>query len=194
MPTPNGNKDAKLKDETVPTEAADLDSLVAENASLHDRHLRALAEVENTRHRLERKVDDARNYAITDFARELLQVVDNLQRALGAAEAGEPSAEQASVIDGVRATERLLNLTLERFGIRKIQALGARFDPALHEAVMEVDDPQREPGTIAQVLEEGYTIKDRLLRPARVVVVKRRPTSTPPECTKSAGSAERTRP
>jgi molecular chaperone GrpE len=73
----------------------------------------------------------------------------------------------------VRSTERMLTQTLERFGVRKIEALGAKFDPALHEAVLEIDDPEREPGTVAQVIEDGYTIHDRLLRPARVAVVKR---------------------
>jgi molecular chaperone GrpE len=182
-----------MKGEAAATEAADVASLVADHASLRDRHLRALAELENTRRRSERMADEARDYAITDFARELLQVIDNLQRAVGAAEAGlEPSTGHAPVVDGIRATEDMLSRTLERFGISRIQALGARFDPALHEAVMEVDTAQGEPGTIAEVLEEGYTIKDRLLRPARVVVVKRRPASSPAEH-KSAGFAERTR-
>ena len=192
MATPHSKKDDK-KDEAVAGEAADVASLVAENASLRDRHLRALAEVENTWRRSERIADEARDYAITDFARELLQVLDNLHRAIDAAEVAlDPPTGHASLVDEIRATEKMLGLTVERFGIRKIQALGARFDPALHEAVMEVDDAQREPGTIAEVLEEGYTIKDRLLRPARVVVVKRRPAPPSPEH-KSASLGERTR-
>jgi molecular chaperone GrpE len=163
-------------DEAIATEAADTESLIAENASLHDRYLRALAEVENTRRRGERMAEEARNYAITEFARDLLQTADNLQRAVTAAEpGGDEPGKDASLLDGVRAIDKMLRQVLERFGIKRVHAQGARFDPALHEAVTEVDDRQREPGTIAEVLEEGYTIKDRLLRPARVAVVRRRP-------------------
>jgi molecular chaperone GrpE len=177
MPTPH-----RKEDDAIATEAADVESLIAENASLQDRCLRALAEVENTRRRGERMTEEARNYAITEFARDLLQTADNLQRAVTAAEtAGDEPGKDASLLDGVRATDKMLRQALERFGIKRVQAQGARFDPALHEAVTEVDDRQREPGTIAEVLEEGYTIKDRLLRPARVAVVSRRPGQKSPE-------------
>jgi molecular chaperone GrpE len=157
MATPHSKKDEK-KDEAVATEAADVASLAAENASLRDRHLRALAEVENTRRRSERLADEARDYAIADFARELLQVVDNLQRAIGAAETSlEPSTSHASLVDGVRGPRKCLTRRLRASRIRRIEAQGAPFDPTLHEAVMEVDDALRKPGTIAEVLEEGYT-------------------------------------
>jgi len=162
-------------DEAVAAEAVDPATLIAENASLRDRLLRALADAENTRRRAERAAEEARQYAISDFARELLAVADNLQRTSAAAERHTPeTVEDAALIEGVRATERVLMHTLERFGIRKIEALGAPFDPNLHEAVMEVDDPEHEPGTVVRVVEDGYTIHDRLLRPARVFVAKRR--------------------
>jgi molecular chaperone GrpE len=171
-------------DEAVATEAVDVATLVAENASLRDRLLRALADADNTRRRAERTAEEARQYAISDFARDLLTVADNLQRTIAAAERHNPeTVEDAALIEGVRATDRILQHTLERFGIRKIDALGRRFDPTLHEAVMEVDDHSQSPGTVVRVVEDGYTIHDRLLRPARVFVARRRAQapSTQPE-------------
>ena len=159
-------------------EAAEAAALHAENASLRDRMLRALAEADNTRRRAERAGQDARQCAVADVARELLPVVDNLQRSIAAAErqAAATSAETA-LIEGVRATEQMLMRALERFGIRKLAALGTPFDPTLHEAMMEVDDASSAPGTVASVMEDGYTIHDRLLRPVRVAVTKRSPSS-----------------
>ena len=162
-------------DEAVATEAVDVATLVAENASLRDRLLRALADAENTRRRAESAAAEARKYAIADFARELLAVADNLQRTIAAASRSPETVEDQALIEGVRATERLLEHTFSRFGIQKIDALGKPFDPTLHEAMMEVDDPSQPPGTVVRVAEDGYTIHDRLLRPARVLVVKRSP-------------------
>jgi molecular chaperone GrpE len=155
--------------------SAENDVLIAENASLRDRMLRALAEAENTRRRADRAAAEASRYATADLARELLAVADNLQRTLAAAE--RPAFEDAAdvaLIEGVRATQRMLIQSLERFGVRRIEALGQPFDPALHEAVLEVDDPSYPPGTVVRVVEDGYTIHDRLLRAARVAVSKRR--------------------
>jgi molecular chaperone GrpE len=163
------------EDERVAVEAVDPATLLAENQPLRDRLMRALADAENTRRRAERSLDDVRQYAVTGFAREMLSVVDNLRRAIAAA--GEHPVEtacDAALLEGVRSTERTLTQSLERFGFRRIEALGAPFDPALHEAALEVDDPARGPGTVAAVIEDGYMIHDRLLRPARVAVVKRR--------------------
>jgi molecular chaperone GrpE len=163
-------------DEAVTTEAVDVATLVAENASLRDRLLRALADADNTRRRAERAAEEARKYAIADFARELLAVADNFQRTIAAASRHSPeTVEDQALIEGVRATERLLEHTFSSFGIQKIDALGKPFDPTLHEAVMEVDDPSQPPGTVVRVVEDGYTIHDRLLRPARVLVAKRSP-------------------
>lgn len=153
---------------------ADADALVAENASLRDRMLRALAEVENTRRRADRAALDASRFAIADFAPEILNVADNLQRTLGAVEhSAAGSADEAALIEGVRATLRMLMQILERFGVRKIEALGRPFDPAVHEAVLQVDDPAQAPGTVVRVVEDGYLIHDRLLRAARVAVARR---------------------
>ena len=152
----------------------------AENASLRDRLLRSLADAENTRRRAERSAADARQYAISDFAAELLAVVDNLQRAIASAEdRPEQTPGEAALLDGVRATQRLLLATLNRFGVRKIDVLGAPFDPALHEAIIEVEDESRPPRRVVSVLEDGYTIHDRLLRAARVAVAKPRPQPAP---------------
>jgi molecular chaperone GrpE len=163
-----------MVDEAVAREAVDPATLMAENASLRDRLLRALADAENTRRRAERTAEEARQYAISDFARELLAVADNLQRTIAAADRHAPeTVEDAALVEGVRATERILEHTLGRFGVRKIDALGQPFDPTLHEAVLEVDEPSQPPGTVVRVAEDGYTIHGRLLRPARVMVVRR---------------------
>jgi molecular chaperone GrpE len=169
-----------IEDEAVATEAVDMATLIAENNSLRDRLLRALAEAENTRRQAARIGEEARQYAIANFARELLIVVDNLQRTINAADSQAPSAAQnAALIEGVQATLRVLMQTLESFGVRRIEAMGQRFDPTLHEVIMDDDDPSRPPGTITRVVEDGYTIHGRLLRPARVVVAKRRAPTEP---------------
>jgi molecular chaperone GrpE len=165
------------------------DDLAAENASLRDRMLRALADAENVRRRAERTALDASRYAIADFARAILEVADNLQRTLAAAENASPNTVgDAGLIEGVRATQRMLTQALERFDVRKIEALGQPFDPALHEAVMEVDDPSHPPGTVVRVVEDGYTIHDRLLRAARVAVSKRRAEAEPVAAAAAADS------
>ena len=144
----------------------------SEIASLRDRLMRALAETENTRRQGERRAQDAQQQAITNFARELLQVVDNLRRAIEA-RAADPSAQRSDgLLEGVAATERVLMQILNRFGVREIGALNEPFDPKKHEAVMETDETEQPPGSVVQVLEDGYMLHDRLLRPARVVVAK----------------------
>jgi molecular chaperone GrpE len=158
------------------TEAPDVAALREENASLQDRLLRALADAENVRRRGDRAAQDARNFAVADLSRELLTVVDNLRRAIAAAE--DPSVDSAGsgpLLEGIKAIERSLMTTLERFGVRQIEARGTAFDPLLHEAIMEVDDPERAPGAVVDVMEDGYTIHDRLLRPAKVSVRPSRP-------------------
>src|SRR3984893_6315180 len=165
----------RVEDEAIATEAVDVGTLVAENASLRDRLLRALADAENTRRRAERSMKESRKHAIAAFAREMLIVVDNLQRTIAAAEDQGPATTEsaAALIEGVRATLRVLMRILESFDVRPIAAFGERFDPSIHEASMEVDDPSRPPGTVTRVVEDGYTINDRLLRPARVIVSRR---------------------
>jgi molecular chaperone GrpE len=142
----------------------------SEVAALRDRLMRALAETENIRRQAERRAQDAHQYAITSFARELLQVVDNLGRALAAAEGDAGKVE--GLIAGVSATDRVLNQILDRYGVKQVSALHQPFDPGKHEAVMQTDQTDQPPGRVVQVLEPGYTLHDRLLRPARVVVAK----------------------
>ena len=155
-------------------EAADLAALQVENASLQDRLMRALAETENVRRRGERRVEDARKFAVQGLAGALLPVADNLGRAVAEATAGRGigPAAHASLLEGVGATERMLTGALERFGIHRIPALGMRFDPKAHEAMREIEDATHPPGTVIDVMEDGFTLHDRLLRPARVSVAK----------------------
>jgi molecular chaperone GrpE len=192
-------QDSNVPDNTTEQEAPSLDraneyeALQAENAELRDRLLRALADAENTRQRGERMAQDAREYAIAAFARELLSVADNLHRAIAAAEQHRAASDvEASLLEGVKATERILSSILGRFGVRRIGALGAKFDPAQHEAVMEVEAGDKEPGTVAQVLEDGYSIHERLLRPVRVSIAKRRGHGPSPSEADSADGAPTT--
>jgi molecular chaperone GrpE len=171
-----------IDDEEVATDAVDVATLLRENrklqkenASLRDRMLRALAEAENVRSQADRAIADARQFAVSEFARELLTVVDNLQRTVEAAETQlvDPRVEGSALLQGVQATLRTFLQTLERFGIQPIEALGKPFDPNVHEAIMEEDDPSQPPGIVTRVVENGYTLRGRLLRPARVVVSKK---------------------
>src|SRR5262249_27555163 len=153
----------------APNQQAQNETLQAENQELKERLLRTLADSENTRRRIERSAEDSRKFALSNFARDLLTVADTLHRAVEATKSG---TVDPAVAEGVEATERMLTSVLERAGVRKVSALGEKFDPSLHEAMAEVDDSRKAPGSVAEVMEEGYTIHDRLLRPARVVVVK----------------------
>ena len=153
----------------------EVSALRAEADAQKDRALRALAEVENVRKRLERERDDARTYSVTRFARDLLTVADNLARALAAVPAeARAKADDAlrAVFEGVEATERELQAALARHGVKPIEAAGQRFDPHLHQAIAEVPAQGAEPGTVVNVVQSGYTISDRLLRPAMVTVAK----------------------
>jgi molecular chaperone GrpE len=151
----------------------------SEITSLRDRLMRALAETENTRRQGERRVQDANRYAVANFARELLPVVDNLRRAIDAGSAGAETQKGDGLIEGVVATDRILTQILNRFGVEEINALNEPFDPKKHEAVMETDQTEQPPGSVTQVLENGYMLHDRLLRPARVVVAKSQQPSSP---------------
>ena len=165
---------------SVGAEAKDNDA-ASEIGALRERLMRALAETENTRRQGERRAQDAGQYAITNFARELLQVVDNLRRAIDAGAADAEARKGDGLIEGVAATDRVLTQILNRFGVEEINALNQPFDPRKHEAVMEMDQTEQPPGRVAQVLENGYMLHDRLLRPARVVVAKPRQPSSQAE-------------
>ena len=148
-------------------------ALEAELAEHKDRLLRALAEAENTRRRTQRERDDAAKYAISGFAKDLLSAADNLRRALDSLpEAEIDDARTRSLLAGVAATERELLSVFERHGIRRIDPRGEAFDHNLHQAIFEAERADRPPGTIVEVLQPGYVLHDRLLRPAMVGVAK----------------------
>ena len=147
-----------------------------EAAELRDKLLRALAENENLLRRAKREREDTAKYAAANFARDMLAVADNLGRALEAVPAALREMEDAAAfLDGVELTERELRATLERHGIYRISPLGEKFDHDRHEALFEVPTNDAEPGTVVQVLQDGYVIHDRLLRAARVGVAKALP-------------------
>ncbi|MFC4346634.1 nucleotide exchange factor GrpE [Kordiimonas lipolytica] len=149
--------------------------LKSENAELKDRLVRALAETENVRRRAEKDKADASAYGVTAFARDILNVSDNLKRALEAAPA-EVSEDLKGFVDGVEMTERELLNILERHGIRKVEPeVGEKFDHQFHQAMFEVPTSEHTPGSVMQVVAAGYVIKDRLLRPAMVGVAKGEP-------------------
>lgn len=154
----------------------DVAAIQAENADLRDRLLRAAAEMENTRKRAEREKQDAARYANAGFARDMLEVSDNLRRALAALKEEEREAASDNLkgmVEGVEVTERQLLAAFERHGIREITPKpGDRFDPNLHEAMFEVPGSEHPTGSVVHVLQAGYMIADRLLRAARVGVAK----------------------
>ena len=157
-------------------ELAVLDALRAENADLKDRVLRAMADAENTRRIAAREKQDASQYAVTKFARDVLAVADNFERALAALSPealADVDPKVKSVIEGIEATERQLLQTLERHGVKAVETDGAKFDPNLHQAIAEVPGNGRPGGTIVDVMQTGYVIGDRLLRPAMVTVAKK---------------------
>ena len=152
-----------------------LDGLQQENGELKDRALRLTAEMENLRKRTAREVKDAKTYATSNFARDMLSVADNLARALEAvpAEKREEGSEAfKALIEGVEMTRRELHNALGRNGVEPIEADGARFDPNVHQAMYEVPNPEVPSGMVAQVVAPGYTIGERVLRPAMVGVTK----------------------
>lgn len=147
--------------------------LEAEIDAHKDQALRALAEAENTRRRTEREKEDSQRYAIATLARDLLSVADNLRRALDSLPADQVEDERVkNLLVGVQATERELLANFERRGIKRIEPLGEMFDPNFHEAAFEAPNTGKPAGTVVQVLQPGYLIFDRLLRPAMVGVAK----------------------
>lgn len=158
---------------------AALESAQAEIADLKDRLLRAVAETENLRRRSERELTDAHKYAVADFARDMLSVSDNLKRAIEAAggdaeDGGKDSSagDLQQLLDGVELTARELQHLFEKHGLRVVDPLGERLDPNLHQAMVQIDNPDVPAGTIVQVMQVGYVIHDRLLRAAMVAVAK----------------------
>jgi len=156
-------------------EEGSVEALTKEAAEAKDRMLRTLAEMENLRKRTAREVSDARTYGISGFARDVLDIADNLQRALDAVPAEARAAADPglkSLIEGVELTERSLHNALEKHGVKRFDPAGEKFDPNIHQAMYEVPDPSVPAGTIAQVIQAGYMIGERVLRPALVGVAK----------------------
>jgi molecular chaperone GrpE len=157
----------------VPDPAVVLQNLRLENAELKDKLLRTLAEMENLRRRTEREIAEAKTYGVASFARDMLTVADNLRRALQNVAAGaREKADDAwkSLAEGIEVTERDFLSRLTKYGVRKLEPLGAKFDPHLHEALFEMPDDTTPNGTVVHIIEDGYVIGDRVLRPAKVGV------------------------
>lgn len=161
---------------SAPPEAVDpVEALKAEAADLKDRLLRTLAEMENLRRRTEKEVKEARDYAVSGFARDLLSVADNFDRAITAVPAelrDSGAAGVTALIEGVELTGRELARTMEKHGVRKLTPMGEKFDPNLHQAMFEIPNPNVTAGTVVQVLQDGFAIGGRVLRPALVGVAK----------------------
>ena len=150
-----------------------LAAVEAELADTKDRLLRTLAETENVRRRMQRERDDAQKYAVGGFAKDLLSAADDLRRALDAVpEAEIKDARTQSLLDGVAATERELLAAFERHGLKRLDPKGERFDHNFHQAIFEAEREGAAPGTVIEVLQPGYVLHDRLLRPAMVGVAK----------------------
>ncbi len=169
-------------------EPDELELAYGEVADLKDKLLRAMAETENIKRRGDREKSDLRKYAIADFARDMLAVSDNLQRALSAVsdEHRKGNPEMAQLLEGVELTQRELQGHFDKHGIKEVNPLGEKMDPNLHQAVVQIDDPEAAQGTVVQVMQVGYVIQDRLLRAAMVGVAKGVPAATKP----ADGSAE----
>jgi len=167
----------KAAPDSAPTAAPEDEArakLEAENADLKDRVLRALAEMDNLRKRTDREITDARAYAVASLARDLLAVADNLRRALDAIPEGAAEADDAlkTFSEGVSLTERELLNAFAKHAVVRVDPQGERFDPNLHQAMFEVPDPSVPNGTVVQVVQPGYTLSGRVLRPAMVGVAK----------------------
>ncbi|SHJ72727.1 molecular chaperone GrpE [Aureimonas altamirensis DSM 21988] len=175
-------------------DAERLAALEADNAELKDRVLRAAADMENLRRRTEREIRDARQFAVAGFARDMLGVSDNLSRALQAIPAEVRDGADSgfkSLVEGVEMTARSMLSALESHGVRKLEPKGQRFDPNFHQAMFEVPNAEIPANTVVEVVQDGYAIGERVLRPALVGVSKGGPKA--PVEPASAGADEATR-
>ena len=169
---------AEAADDQVDTAISEPDPLElakAEAADMRDRYLRLAAEMDNLRRRTARDVKDAKSYSVAGFARDMLAVSDNLRRALDAIPAEAREAGDVgfnALIEGVEMTERAMLSALERHGVQKLEPVGQKFDPNFHQAMFEVPNPEVPNNTVVQVVQAGYTIGERVLRPAMVGVAK----------------------
>jgi molecular chaperone GrpE len=180
---------ASEKVEAAAVEPDPLELARAEAADYRDRYLRLAAEMDNLRRRTARDVKDAKSYSVAGFARDMLAVSDNLRRALDAI---PPEARTAgdtgfnTLVEGVEMTERAMLSALERHGVQKLEPVGQKFDPNFHQAMFEVPNPEVPNNTVVQVVQDGYTIGERVLRPAMVGVAKGGPKAVAMEETPAA--------
>lgn len=164
--------------------------LMKENEELKERALRIAADMENLRRRTARDVQDARAYSVANFARDMLSVSDNLHRAIEAVPAEARAAGDAglaALIEGVEMTERAMQVALERHGVKKLEPEGQKFDPHFHQAMFEVPNPNVPANTVVQVVQPGYSIGERVLRPAMVGVAKGGPKQSPADAPAEPG-------
>jgi len=169
--------EAAARPETPQAAAGDsAATFAAEIADMKDKLLRTLAEMENLRRRTEREMADARTYAVASFARDMLTVGDNLRRAIDAVPKEQRDGRDpalSALIDGVEMTERGMEQSMAKFGVRRVDTAGVKFDPQVHQAMFEVESPEAAPGSVVQEVQAGYIIGDRVLRPALVGIAKR---------------------
>jgi molecular chaperone GrpE len=168
------NETSSTEDETISSEIVREEDLQAENSALKDQLLRTMAELENYRKRAEREREEMAKFAITGFARDLLSVADNLRRALESVPVDheKPEELQKNLLEGVEITEKELLSAFKKHGIEKIEPLGQPFDHHLHQAMFEVEDSDQPVGTVVHLMQPGYSLNGRLLRPAMVGVSK----------------------
>jgi molecular chaperone GrpE len=202
MSDPTARREAEKEQENAETEspgerllglvpAEQVTAALEAAADFKDKLLRALADMENLRKRTEREVADARSYAITGFARDVLQVADTMHRAFEhigpeLRESTDPSVR--GLVEGLDLNERELLKVLEKHGVKMFSPLGEKFDPNFHQAMYEVADGSAAPGTVAQVIQAGYLIGERMLRPALVAVAKAPPKAPAPSANDNSGT------
>ncbi len=172
-----------LENEELPTEPLEeaeqeegdapvLEDVVAENQKLKEEYLRAFAEVENTKKRCQQEIEKNNKYAIASFAKNLLSVADNLQRAIDAAAQEQNKEACEGLLKGVELTQNELIKAFDKFNVHKMEIMGTVFDPNFHQVIQEIEDASKPAGTIVAEIQTGYMINDRILREAMVVVTK----------------------
>ncbi|MCL2567000.1 MAG: nucleotide exchange factor GrpE [Alphaproteobacteria bacterium] len=171
----NQNNEEEVQEEIAEknTEKSELDTLKESLRDANDKYLRVLAELDNVKKREDRARVEIAKFAITDFARELVGVLDIFKKAMsGVDEAGIEDSAFKNFFEGIKMTEKLLEKSLNKFGIAEINPLGEKLDPHFHETLYAKTDNEKEDGTIIEVIELGYKIHDRILRPAKVGIIK----------------------
>lgn len=187
----NNKTDTEFENETIKEEPSDsiletdaeenaenlseinIEELQAENQKLREDYLRAFAEAENIKKRCAQEIEKNNKYAISSFAKNLLGVADNLQRALDAVKTTENNEACEALRQGVELTQNELYKVFDKFGIHKMEIIGTHFDPNFHQVIQEVPDAEKDAGTIIAELQTGYMINDRILREAMVIVTKK---------------------